>query len=60
VEAAAADEHAAVQRQHGPLPAGRTRELVDAFYAPFNQHLARLLADDAFLWKDVVEVGSVE
>lgn len=35
-----------------------TRALLDAFYAPFNAELARLMGDERYLWLDVPRVGA--
>eukprot|EP00966_Prymnesium_polylepis_P165789 3832226-Prymnesium_polylepis.1 len=44
------DEARAVAASHG-MPSPSELEPVRRFYAPFNQDLARLLGDKAFLWQ---------
>jgi len=43
------DELANVVQMHGPMPAD-LREMVNAFYAPFNIELAGLLDNPGFAW----------
>ena len=44
------EELSRVVAKHGPMDR-ELRQLVDAFYAPFNKHLAELMGHPEFMWR---------
>jgi N-acetylgalactosamine 4-sulfate 6-O-sulfotransferase len=39
-----------LKKKQGPMHK-RTKDILDKFYRPYNEELARLLNDSRFLWK---------